>query len=458
MASISARAYRIATDFLYPAAAAQALYTAAVAREWRYVRERLSGRCDDLFTACPSSRRSDCHAPIWLHCASVGELNTATPLIRAWLERYADECFVVTTNTATAAAVFVKKNFPPARVVHRYMPLDYSRSCSRFINELRPKAVWVIETELWLNMFSACARHDIPVFILNARLSEKTLRAAAHRYMRDYYRHCLERVTGILARHEDEAGRYQRCGAPKHIIRVTGNLKYAIPPDQTFPALITQPYFLAASTHPGEESAVAEAFRGKTDNGAGRLLVIAPRHPQRGGRVARQLRKAGFIVARRSANETTDNADIYLVDTVGELPAFIAHAQLVFMGGTLTPVGGHNVLEPAALGTPQVVGPYVGNHANEVRALREADAIQQIHSSEELATVFRRAADGEYTGMAQRARACILQYQTVVENYIDALAAYSHPGHPGRPGEQHPAQTHAPASYPADKASHSSDV
>ena len=411
--------FSTAVNFLYPVAALRILCTAVNERDMRYARERLWGTGDK--PADPN--------PIWIHCASVGELNMATPLIQACLEK-TTACFVVTTNTRTAAEVFKKKNFPD-RVVHRYMPLDYSRSCKRFLRSATPRAAWIMETELWLNIFEACRAHPtpIPISIVNARLSHKTINAAQNRILKSYYKRCLRAVTRILARSEEDAHRFEALGASPEKIHTAGNLKYAFRPAGNYPRIIASNYFLASSTHDGEEYLIANAFLNAYPKLQNRQLVIAPRHPHRAKQVEQYLRQNysqnKLRIATRHTIDVADEQDkrpaICIIDTVGELHALIAHADFVVTGGSLVAVGGHNVLEPAALGTPQAVGMFTRNQTADIVALRQVHGLIEVADSDELIDVFEKAANGEYAETAEHAQALARDKQVIIQNYLSGL-------------------------------------
>ena len=376
--------------------------------------------------------RTTVKQPLWIHCASVGEANTALIFVRAWLKRHPDDSLVLTTNTVTAARILAARasKDKPGQIGHYYLPLDYPLFCRRFLDVVDPRCALIMETEIWLNLFHQCKNKNIPLLIINARLSQRTIDGA--RRFKHYYRQSLAAVEKILARGEKDASAFAALGADPGKIDIVGNLKNAGNVPEPLPDLIGRPYILAASTHKNEEVQAARAWQqayqhapGLSGDTAEPLLVIAPRHPRRGAAIARQLEKLGFGTRLRSRSPTPkDNPkhspSIYIADTLGELPALICHADLVFMGGSLVPVGGHNVLEPARLGTPQVVGPHTHNFHDEVTALKAVGGIIEAADGDALAEVFRAALDNapEHTTVAQRARKLVQQYENIADAYV----------------------------------------
>lgn len=412
--------YRLLLRLLFPAVAAGTVAVALRDGGTRYLAQRL-GRFGGVETA-----------PLWMHCASVGETNAALKFIAAWGERRPEDAFVVTTNTATAARMLAVRTEESklARVRHCYLPLDYPLFCRRFLDAVNPRCALIMETEIWLNLFCECRRRNVPLFIINARVSRRTLDGA--RRFKGYYRRSLAAVERVFARSGKDAEAFAALGAAQDKIEVVGNLKWAerwsAAEREALPDLIGGPYLLAASTREGEEVQIAEAWRralsrsARTDGG---LLVIAPRHPRRGRAIAKQLNDRGFHVQLRSRTQrlekrTPGESRVYVADTIGELPALIRHADLVFTGGSLVPVGGHNVLEAAQLGTPQVVGPHTGNFRDEVAALKTADGLIEAADQDALEEVFRSALDAAPVN-AERARNAL----ALMQGHEDVAGAYA---------------------------------
>jgi 3-deoxy-D-manno-octulosonic-acid transferase len=311
-------------------------------------------------------------------------------------------------------------------VRHAYLPLDAPGAVGRFLKRVQPACGLVLETEIWPNLFAGCAARGIPLAVVNGRLSPKTLAAPA--WLRRAFGRALAAVSLCLARSAADAERFRALGVPEGVVRVAGNLKYArhLPSEgQGVAALPHRPFVLAASTREGEEALVAEAWRQARPSG--RLLVIAPRHPERREAIRRELADRGLAVAVRSRGDpVTADTGIYLADTLGELGGFMAGAEVVFMGGSLVPKGGHNLLEPAALGRAIVTGPHTENFAEEAAALREAGGLVEVADATELGEALSALladADRRHQ-LGEAARRTVAEQAGVLETYVEALSAW----------------------------------
>jgi 3-deoxy-D-manno-octulosonic-acid transferase len=328
--------------------------------------------------------------PIWLHAVSVGEILAAAPLVRALLERYPERSLVVTTTTPTgserARALFGDKIF------HVYVPYDLPGAVRRFLSHVRPEMGVVMETELWPNLFRACSRRCIPLIVANARLSDKSLRGFQR--IRPLLRHMLSRIDLIAARGPKDAERFMALGAAADRTRVVGNLKF----DTELPTVVQgqarelrqqwgedRPVWIAGSTHEDEEAQVLECHAEIRRRHPGALLILVPRHPERFDRVARLCETRGFDTVRRSSGrDCSTETSVLLGDTMGELLLFYAASDVAFVGGSLAPVGGHNMLEPVSLGVPVVVGPHLHNFEEVSEALFEAGGARRVGDRKEL--------------------------------------------------------------------------
>jgi 3-deoxy-D-manno-octulosonic-acid transferase len=321
---------------------------------------------------------------IWVHAVSVGEVLAARPLVDGLLARYPDRPLLVTTITPTGSERV--RALWGDRVHHVYLPYDLGSMVRRFLDHARPALAVIVETEIWLNLYVECGRRGIPLVMVNARLSQRSLRG--YLPVRSLARMAMQAVSLIAAQSTADASRLARIGADPERIVVTGNLKYdlALPPHAAEQAAnwrrgwgAQRPVWIAASTHPPEEEAVLDAharFLARHPDG---LLLWAPRHPERFAPVAEAVRARGFSLRTRSAQRLPGPAtQVFVIDTIGELLGFFAAADVAFVGGSLCEVGGHNTLEPAALGVPSVVGPHTFNFAEVTRRLRDAEALVQV--------------------------------------------------------------------------------
>lgn len=402
--------YRLLTILLLPAVFVYTLRRANQDGDSRYFWQRLGRRIP---------ARVD--HPLWIHCASVGEVNAARPLILRLTEEYPGLGIVLTTLTPTAAEV-VKKTLPES-VLHVYLPFDTSAAVRRFLHRIQPRAGLILETEIWPGLFAQAQRKNIPLIVVNGRLTKKTL--AAPRWVRAYFRRALQAVTVVLAKSEEDAQGYRQLGVAPARIKVLGNIKFAAAREskENLPRLIERDYWLAASTHSDEERQLAGMIKAGAAHAD--LLVIAPRHPERGAAIERQLKDLGVRFAVRSRQQSiSDETQIYLADTLGEMAGLMQHAKFVFMGGTLVPVGGHNLLEPAALGKAVVCGPHLENFSQEAALLRRSDALLEVGDIQELAAETARllGSSRQLNGLGQAAASAVATQADVLDRYFDALS------------------------------------
>jgi 3-deoxy-D-manno-octulosonic-acid transferase len=335
---------------------------------------------------------------LWLHCASVGEVQAARPLVEALLQRYPSHQLVVTTMTATGAervhALMEARRQAgePERLVHRFVPLDYPGAANRFVARLSPALAIFFETEIWPNLLAACRRRGVPTAVVNGRLSPRAFRG--YRRLRPLMAEALGQVDWLAAKSRGDAERYRALGMPATQTDVVGSLKYDLTPDEASCAeskrlctrLGSRPVWVAGSTHPGEEEALLEAHAALRQPYPNALLILVPRHPQRFEAVAELCRERGFSLARRSLGEwPSERTAVYLGDTMGELLTLYGAADLAFVGGSLVPVGGHNLLEPAAMGVPVLTGPELANFTDVAETLRHGGALVEVPSSAALA-------------------------------------------------------------------------
>ncbi len=329
---------------------------------------------------------------LWIHATSVGEVQAAVPLVRALRSGDRDLRIVVTTTTPTGQER-VRQALGNS-VLHRYAPYDLPGAVRRFLERVRPRLVIIMETELWPNFLHQCARRGIPVLLANARLSEQS--AASYRRVATTAGRMLASISCIAAQTRQDAMRLVSLGARPDRVRVTGNTKF----DVRLPASLSEEaqvlrrcfgvdrgVWIAASTHDGEEQQVLQAFETVRQALPDSLLVLVPRHPERAASVAALARKFGHVTAIRSESlASCAHASVFIGDTMGELPLFYAASDVAFVGGSLVPEGGHNMLEPAALGIPVVFGPHVHDVAEISERITEAGAGSKVADGGALAT------------------------------------------------------------------------
>ncbi|MBL4280016.1 lipid IV(A) 3-deoxy-D-manno-octulosonic acid transferase [Vibrio fluvialis] len=330
-------------------------------------------------------------APVWIHAVSVGESIAATPLIKALKQAHPDQAIVVTTTTSTGAEQIAKLG---DLVEHRYMPLDFTWCVRRFIRAVQPSQLLIVETELWPNTLQTVHQSGVPVTVINARLSERSCQryqkfSALFGLIRPY-------VDRVLCQYSSDAERFVRLGFDSDQVQVTGSVKFdidvpasTVATGQQFRQQLgaSRPVWIAASTHEGEDARVLDAHQALLTQFPDALLILVPRHPERFNSVYDLCVEYGLSTHRRTSPQAvTAGCQVYLADTMGEMLALLSAADLCFMGGSLlgNKVGGHNVLEPAALRVPVVIGPSYFNFQEIVDTLHQQQAIEIIPAPEAL--------------------------------------------------------------------------
>ncbi len=351
-----------------------------------------------------SPRDDEGRTRIWIHAVSVGEFEAARPLIAALKEQDPSAEFLITTTTPTGAVRVTEAGF-----AHRYLPYDLPGAARHFLDRVQPSLAIVMETELWPNLFAACRKRAIPLYLVNVRLSEKSA-AGYQRWARSLTGFALQQVTAIAAQHEDDAARLIALGASAARVTVTGSLKFDLEPSDA--ALVAgtvlraawgdRPVWIAASTRTDgkqdEESMVLEAHQQIRAQFPNALLILAPRHPERFEHVAQLIEDTGLGFWRYSREEaqldpesviarsetTKQSMDILLLDTLGQLPAHYA-ADVAFVGGSLLNLGLHNPIEPAALGKPVLFGEHRFNFSAISAQMLDAGAALEVREAASLA-------------------------------------------------------------------------
>ncbi|MEW5942473.1 MAG: lipid IV(A) 3-deoxy-D-manno-octulosonic acid transferase [Pseudomonadota bacterium] len=329
---------------------------------------------------------------IWLHAVSVGETRAAVPLVQRLRERYPGHRILITHMTPTGRET--GEQLFGGSVLRCYLPYDYPFAVRRFLRHFRPEVGLLMETELWFNLVEACTERGLPLLLVNARLSEKSARR--YRRFSGLTRAALGQLAAVAAQTGEDARRLEELGALSPA--VMGNLKFDCSPSESMLRLGSElrarfgadrPLFLAASTREGEEELILDAVRGAQVPGL--LTVIVPRHPQRFDEVARLLEQRGIPYQRRSSELAVEpQTEVVLGDSMGEMFAYYATSDVAFIGGSLLPYGGQNLIEACAVGRPVLIGPHTYNFAEASRLALQAGAALRVANGEALAAALNR--------------------------------------------------------------------
>ncbi len=373
---------------------------------------------------------------IWIHAVSLGEVNAAIPLIRALMKDvYPDRAFVVTTVTPTGServqALFGDDVF------HVYLPYDLPAAVGRFLERVDPALAVVMETEIWPNLFAACRERRIPVVVANARLSERSLKG--YRPVQKLAASSLNCATRVGAQTETDAERLRRLGGHEEKIKVIGSLKF----DLHIPESLRERgralrdgwgpdrfVFVAASTHEDDEGPVMEAFAHLLAEDPSALLILVPRHPERFARAVARCRNLGYETRTRTEDrEAAATTQCFVVDTMGELLQYYAAADLAFVGGSIAYVGGHNVLEPAALGIPVLVGPHTFNFSEITSLLLDRGGALRVSDAADLTrevAMLRRDCDAR-VAMGAAAERLVLENRGALRRTLEIIRTTAPP-------------------------------
>lgn len=369
---------------------------------------------------------------LWVHAVSVGETLAALPLIRRLLQDYPDHVLILTTTTPTGServqALFTHE-LASGRLQHSYAPYDLPWMLDRFLDRCHPSMVVIMETELWPNLVHGCALRVIPVIVANARLSEKSARGYGR--LAALTRSMLGEITAIASQNRTDGERFIALGLAADKLSVTGSIKFDLELGDDIRAMAAQQranwncsdrrsVWLAASTHPGEDEIIVDAFLELRKSFPSLLLVLVPRHPERFNRVYELCRSKQLTLARRSENINApieENVTVLLGDTMGELLWMYGACDIAFVGGSLVPVGGHNLIEPAAWAKPIVTGHHLHNFSEISALLSAQQALYVCQSPAELQAIMSSLLADPETG-----RRAGMNAQKVADENRGALA------------------------------------
>ena len=402
------------------------LFRGATERQFRQLcRERL-GRLPD--SANPYGMTG-----IWVQAVSVGEVMLAKTLLSAIRAAKPDIRFYLSTTTPTGRDM-AERTLADSTEALLYFPADLPFAVRRTLDRLRPALFIALETEIWPNLLRSLARREVPAVIVNGRISPDAF--ARYRRARFFFRRVLRNLDLALMQTEEDAERLVYMGMSPERVAVTGNLKFDTPPprddgSELAAAIGIEPeetVFLAGSTVEGEEMQVLDAYRAASRSCGRPVLVLAPRHPDRFDTVARELETSGVRFARRSQMEraTAGDREVLLLDSLGELPRLYGRARVVFVGGSLVPRGGHNILEPAACGKPVLFGPHMENFRDIAGQMLAGGGGLQVRDREHLAEMMERVArdDDLFARAGAAARAVVETNRGALKRTLELLEPY----------------------------------
>ena len=336
-------------------------------------------------------KSTDFRSPLWFHAVSVGEFNAVWPLVLSLHEKYPEQAIVISTTTLTGQELAKSKAGGFAKVF--YFPFDLPWGARNWLKTIKPRAVLIVETELWPGFYDVCSKLDIPAIVVNGRMSPRSFKQ--YMSLHGLIGEALSKTSLILAQSKQEAERYRELAGAAADIRVTGNLKFdGLKPIEASERQALQKQLtlndddlviVGGSTHEGEESVLLSATQALREAGLKPRLILVPRHPERFKRAADIVAKYGFSAIRFSNNDSFKSDDeVYILDTIGQLNRFYSIANIAFVGGTVAPIGGHNLVEPCAYSVPVVCGPHVHKTRDVARALVANDALLLNQDDQEL--------------------------------------------------------------------------
>ncbi len=342
---------------------------------------------------------ANCVRPIWFHAVSVGEFNAALPLLKRLHEKHPQQTIVVSSTTGAGHKLAQERVSQFADCV--YFPYDLPWCTANWLDALNPKLVTIVETEIWPGFVNQCKEKNIPVTMINGRMSPRSF--GSYYKFRSFFGPVLRQFHLIGVQSSGEAERYRKVAGESLPLQILGNIKFdgLEPISKSEQEELMQKLnlsegelvFIAGSTHDGEETAVLNAFK-KLADARGKRLVIAPRHPERFDRVADTIRLAGFRPRRFSEDEKFEQeGNVYLLDAIGHLAKFYSVATVAFVGGTLAPIGGHNIVEPFTYSVPVLAGPHLHKTKDVADALLARKALTVVQNEDELAEQLQRLFD-----------------------------------------------------------------
>ncbi len=356
--------------------------------------------------------------PIWIHCASVGEVKSIEVLVKKLLS---SETLLITTNTSSSANL-VQQIFAD-KVTHCYLPFDWKIAVKYFLKSVKPKVLWVVETEIWPNLYQLANQQKIPITLINARLSKKTLNSP--KWLKKTYQSALQHTSHILARSKQEKENFIKLGADSHKIKVLGNIKHSGLTDlPTYNPPSNKEYILLASSHEDEEYQISKIWLKMQRS---EQLVIVPRHPKRIKKIKKQLLSLTHSLGIHSQGDLAhQDFKIFIDDRIGFLNPWLSHAKTVIMGGSFVRAGGHNLLEPAALKRAIITGYDMSDFEAETAQLKQANACIQCACYDELkkSLLFLLSDEKNRLQMGENAIKFIQSQENIIDKYLAQISTY----------------------------------
>lgn len=412
-------AYNVITYLLSPVYGLYWIFRGITSRDyWVDLGQRFGFGCPQLTDGC-----------IWIHAVSVGEVQASEPLVKSLATRFPDRQLLITTVTPTGRER-AKRLFGDD-VAHCYLPFETPMAVNHFFDATSPKIALIMETEIWPNLYYACGRRRIPLILVSARISPKSIER--YRKLLPLFSETLSYGIVIAAQSQLDANRFESLGAAPERTSVTGNIKFDIEIEESIAAdgaMLRQgrfpdrPVWIAASTHDKEEELVLSAHRLIQRELPNALLILVPRHPERFATVRSLLVRHGFRhVLRTEDTDCSPDTEVLLGNTMGEVPLFYAASDVAFVGGTLVPVGGHNLLEPAALGKPVVTGPYLFSTQDIADMFAKVGASTLVNDERGLAhAVLELLADpAKASAAGEKGLALLQQNRGALQRLLDLL-------------------------------------
>lgn len=412
-------AYNVFTYLLAPVYGLYWIFRGITNRDyWVDLGQRFGFGCPQLADGC-----------IWIHAVSVGEVQAAAPLVKALATRFPDRQLLITTVTPTGRARALRLFGDD--VAHCYLPFETPIAVNNFFDATSPQIALIMETEIWPNLYYACGRRRIPLILVSARISPKSI--GRYRKLLPLFRETLSYGIVIAAQSKLDANRFEALGAAPERTWVTGNIKFDIEVDDSTAqegemlrqgSFADRPVWIAASTHDKEEELVLSAHRLIQRELPNALLILVPRHPERFSNVRSLLERHRFRYIQRTADTPCrTDTEVLLGDTMGEVPLFYAASDVAFVGGTLVPIGGHNLLEPAAMGKPVVTGPHLFSTQEIADMFSKVGASVLVNDERELAhAVIELLADPDKAHAAgEKGLALLQENRGALKRLLDLL-------------------------------------